>query len=326
LDDPRSMELLPQRGFSARLSRVYGGRHSADVLKELARDLRDQLGAHRVPVDLASYASLLRVRVEYRDIEADGLLTTVSALRRLGARGSGSLTCNVEGFLVDDSADKPVIVLRGSQKPGNRLSTRQRFTLAHEIGHFVIRRTIREAFPETVFQPDEPEEERCCNRFAAELLMPCDRLCTDLKHQGLTVDTLVRLSRKYDVSLQALLIRTAELFHKFAVLALHKQDQDETVLQFVAPYEFREMFLSERAVQTIRRAFTSADEEVGTYDVHLQGRRMRWQGVSKKLPGGNTVLTVMHRPVEVLAQYLPVRFRDSMPTQQDDSPQLSFEF
>lgn len=74
---------------------------------------------------------------------------------------------------------------------------RERLTLAHEVGHVVMHRTI------------EPDAEVQANRFAAELLMPADEVRHDL--EGATLERLANLKSYWKVSMAALNMRAHEL-------------------------------------------------------------------------------------------------------------------
>ncbi len=95
---------------------------------------------------------------------------------------------------------------------------RQRFTIAHECGHYLfhkgeeihVDRTFRvnrrDVVSSLAVDPDEIE----ANRFAAELLMPFDMIMADLEERGFDVEDeqeLKELARKYQVSVQALTLR-----------------------------------------------------------------------------------------------------------------------
>ena len=101
--------------------------------------------------------------------------------------------------------------------------TRQRFTIAHELGHLLLdsdRLHVDEHFPvwtrDAVSSQATQPEEVAANAFAADLLMPADLLASDLAgcKEGLDYDddeALRQLSERYQVSLQALLIRLTSL-------------------------------------------------------------------------------------------------------------------
>jgi Zn-dependent peptidase ImmA (M78 family) len=105
--------------------------------------------------------------------------------------------------------------------------TRQRFTLAHELGHFLLHkqnegglhvddRDFFIKFRDHHSSDGSDREEREANAFAAELLMPSSFLERDAKklREGLSLsdETAVReLASRYGVSLQALSFRLVNL-------------------------------------------------------------------------------------------------------------------
>src|SRR5262249_28678245 len=128
----------------------------------------------------------------------------------------------LSGFLVrDHQAKRSVIGANKAHHPH-----RQRFTIAHELGHFLLHRgqtvhldETQQAFTVNLRDAEsakgEDSEEREANLFAAELLMPAKFLAKDL--EGVTLDLLadnsilVKLAKKYKVSTQALTFRLANL-------------------------------------------------------------------------------------------------------------------
>jgi len=93
---------------------------------------------------------------------------------------------------------------------------RRRFTIAHELGHFVLHKGIRVHIDKGVrvnWRDDESsqavsDEEMEANRFAAELLMPIQFLKRDIeKLKGVGQETVALLAGKYRVSAQAMRIR-----------------------------------------------------------------------------------------------------------------------
>lgn len=103
---------------------------------------------------------------------------------------------------------------------------RQRFTIAHECGHFLfhkseeihVDRTFRvnrrDQISSQAIDPDEIE----ANRFAAELLMPFDMIMADIHESGIDVENeqeLKELALKYQVSVQALTHRVTNLIEFF---------------------------------------------------------------------------------------------------------------
>lgn len=88
----------------------------------------------------------------------------------------------------------------GVNKKHNR--KRQRFTMAHEFGHYILHRSEDTMFEdEVLFRDDNVTSiEYAANNFAAELLMPKDLLQQFIK-KGET--SLEELANKFDVSILA---------------------------------------------------------------------------------------------------------------------------
>jgi Zn-dependent peptidase ImmA (M78 family) len=89
---------------------------------------------------------------------------------------------------------------------GNQAVARQRFTLAHEFGHFRMRhRSVVDgqvAISGYLHDPDEV----CANAFAAEFLMPRDAIAawaSDHVRGAVTLEHVVLLACEYGVSAQA---------------------------------------------------------------------------------------------------------------------------
>jgi Zn-dependent peptidase ImmA (M78 family) len=93
---------------------------------------------------------------------------------------------------------------------------RQRFTIAHEIAHFILHKGIRlhvdEDFRINLRDGQKNREEMEANVFAAELLMPSAFVMRDAgRLQNLDEDDIRRLARRYQVSQRAMEIRLANL-------------------------------------------------------------------------------------------------------------------
>ena len=85
--------------------------------------------------------------------------------------------------------------------------TRRRFTIAHELGHYVLHRdAIGEGITDDALYRSRLSGplERQANRFAANLLMPWD-LVVEATNQG--IDTVEKLAAKFEVSRSAMSVR-----------------------------------------------------------------------------------------------------------------------
>ena len=126
---------------------------------------------------------------------------------------------NLSGFLLRNLKEhKAIIGVNQSHHPN-----RQRFTIAHELGHFFLHETER-MYVDRILQvklrnenssKGISTEEKEANLFAAELLMPVRFLNKDLANVN-TLDLyedekLKELSEKYKVSIQAFTFRLAYL-------------------------------------------------------------------------------------------------------------------
>lgn len=87
---------------------------------------------------------------------------------------------------------------------------RQRFTIAHELGHFLLGHGMgednRDAIDEAFDSPRPQERE--ANYFASCLLMPEEWVKKEVKKNGLDIE---KLSKSFNVSKQAITIRLLEL-------------------------------------------------------------------------------------------------------------------
>lgn len=113
-----------------------------------------------------------------------------------------------EGLLVT-TADKNAGVITIN---ANSHSTKQRFTIAHELGHFLIpahdktvtcvAADLKTAASEKSRRKSEAE----ANDFASELLMPTDRLSKQIdSHIGPELEKIVALADQYKVSKEAMI-------------------------------------------------------------------------------------------------------------------------
>jgi Zn-dependent peptidase ImmA (M78 family) len=93
----------------------------------------------------------------------------------------------------------------------NHHPVRRRFTIAHELGHFLLGHGLGDVAQEEIiddsFDKSHPQE-REANQFAASLLMPSDLIKKEIKKNGMDVETL---SKTFGVSKQAITIRLLDL-------------------------------------------------------------------------------------------------------------------
>jgi Zn-dependent peptidase ImmA (M78 family)/DNA-binding XRE family transcriptional regulator len=106
-------------------------------------------------------------------------------------------TERVDGMSILASSKFPIVF---SNK--RSLGDRQRFTLAYELGHLVMHLQTNPTFTRDISHE--------ANEFAAEFLMPEKDIKSDFK-DGVTLNILADLKRKWKVSMQAILYRANDI-------------------------------------------------------------------------------------------------------------------
>ncbi len=95
----------------------------------------------------------------------------------------------------------------------NRPRGRMRFSIAHDLAHTLFpdcREAVRNRLPQHKMVADDWQLEMLCNLGASEMLMPIGSF-PDLGREELNIDNLLAIRSKYDVSMEALLLRVVRL-------------------------------------------------------------------------------------------------------------------
>lgn len=107
----------------------------------------------------------------------------------------------------------------------------QRFSCAHELGHYL--RRAREDLLASWPGPEEDkrispgiDEERFCNAFAHELLMPSEDLVDYLANNTLTLDKIWGIVTKYQTPLRTTAIRLSSLVRDYAFLLARESENE----------------------------------------------------------------------------------------------------
>ena len=121
-----------------------------------------------------------------------------------------------EGMLVRNPKD---VAEWGIFYNGKASPERQRFTIAHELGHLILHRGQQQSFncdKESVYSGIDTIRtiEREADDFASNLLMPGDLLRDWISNQRIDLRVLSALAKRFQVSFEALCIR----FIKFTTL------------------------------------------------------------------------------------------------------------
>ena len=118
-----------------------------------------------------------------------------------------------EGCLVKTENTEKWTILLNSQIENNR---RQRFTYAHELGHFMCHRSLRDRFEdsEETLNDFRDEIEKEANAFASWLLMPANILRDEFSGISWNTDSLCEIGNRFECSLQASALRFVGLSSK----------------------------------------------------------------------------------------------------------------
>ena len=169
------------------------------MIRERALELLERFAVKQAPVPVDDLARLLGAKVVKQDAPDE-----------------------LSGFVLREPTKGVVIIGVNAKHPPNR----QRFTVGHELGHFLLHEgerlhidkqwtgyqvKLRSEQSSTGTNVDEME----ANLFAAELLMPVPFINTDLAKLApskLSAEkNIIQLAKKYKVSEQALTLRLTSL-------------------------------------------------------------------------------------------------------------------
>jgi Zn-dependent peptidase ImmA (M78 family) len=150
------------------------------------------------------------VRTCLREVQTgfDGQLPVdvVSVARNLGVAIVEAADLSVDGYVGLTKEGQLVIRYRRANQ-----DSRNRFTIAHEIGHLVIARVTGVPITERKSRTGFDSEEKLANRLAAEILMPEFVLRNNLRRSSPRWGIVHKLRELFGVSASALLRRATEV-------------------------------------------------------------------------------------------------------------------
>ena len=111
----------------------------------------------------------------------------------------------ISGILEKDENDQWTIRVNAHHHPN-----RQRYTIAHELGHYCLHRHQKDIFKDQIFFRglERSRVEWQANTFAGEILMPEDQFRSFLQEDVCDID---ELAKRFQVSSLALRVRASEL-------------------------------------------------------------------------------------------------------------------
>jgi hypothetical protein len=170
-------------------------------------------GLPRFPIDVAALAQDFS-----RQVFPDAPITMVGGL---------DLSKGVEGMLMprgDGSGEWGIIYNASIRSAGRR-----NFTLAHELGHYLLHRQLHpsglKCTNRNMADWDESvtKIEGEANTFASYLLMPLDDFRARIKGRAIDIDVMTELSDRYAVSLTAAILKWMTITDKRAMIVVGKE-------------------------------------------------------------------------------------------------------
>lgn len=146
------------------------------------------------PIDLNKICEMLDINVRYETLGVMEALLIVAPGKR--------------NIIIDNSR--------------NMYSRRERFTIAHEIGHYTIpwHENLQQCDKIVDFKSEDTVE--CeANEFASELLVPKSYLIEDIRGKKVTLALIKELAEKYDVSLVVMARRILEYSESQSVALIY---------------------------------------------------------------------------------------------------------
>ena len=170
-------------------------------------------GLPRFPIDVAALAQDFS-----RQVFPDAPITIVKGLQ---------LSKGVEGMLMrhpSGSGEWGIVYNETIRSAGRR-----NFTLAHELGHYLLHRHANpgglECTSRNMADWDEGRNkiEGEANTFASYLLMPLDDFRAQIKGRVIDIDVMAELSDRYAVSLTAAILKWMTITDKRAMIVVSKE-------------------------------------------------------------------------------------------------------
>lgn len=157
--------------------------------------------------DCGSPEGLAQIIHTHIPLKEDGSADLPNIAKAVGIKEiKATNTPAYEGLLITDTAKSKGIILYNSKSP----ATRKRFTVAHELGHFLLPFHDKNAqcassdLKATKSNASNQNKEAEANRFAIELLAPQQQIKTILKpHRYPDIEQILDLHKRFKISKEA---------------------------------------------------------------------------------------------------------------------------
>lgn len=168
---------------------------NSDSLEEITLNIRKMMGLHDDPIEdmleVVELMGIVAVKFGYDEEKVDAF----SALTELNNKSYFTIvTGNKRSFF------------------------RQQFSLAHELGHWILH---KDYVPEELHKEEYKLMEKEANEFAAAFLMPAQKFGDDFKNIDLQLSSLLNLKKKWNVSIAAIIERA----HQLQLITIEKKSQ-----------------------------------------------------------------------------------------------------
>ena len=148
-----------------------------DAILACVRKLRAQLGYGVAPIDVWGAAANLGIKVRSQTLDNAGYILSHT---------NGEFEIRLDAKMSIE---------------------RQRFTLAHELGHFLFFKHVPHVMSGLTVEDEDQEEERLCNLAASEMLMPLTLVINELDARGFGPKTIYKIADRFGVTWSAALYR-----------------------------------------------------------------------------------------------------------------------
>ena len=234
-------------------------------LTRLIKLFHEAHGLDRFPIDVAAIAT------DYsRQVFPEAPITMVEGLE---------MSKTFEGMLIPRPGGNGEwgIVYNNTITSKGRIN----FTLAHELGHYLLHRTIS---PEGLrcsnramldWKSERGRVEAQANTFASFLLMPLDDFRAQIRGHDITMDLMRRLSDRYEVSITAAILKWLGITEKRAMIVIGKDGfidwawSSERLIKSGVFYRARQQVVALPDLSLAARQDPAVDAEIGV--AHPEG-------------------------------------------------------
>lgn len=275
-----------QHPLYSALAQLTGAQRPFDAALTLAESVAaDCLLCMQPPFDPAQAALCSGLFVVERPYIDQAVLISYESLLAMD-RKVGIPRCHSE-----DSPSKGADLIIAVRSGINQYT--QRFFVAHELGHFHLRKAMEKASVEIDYKRSHEEEENLANWFASGILLNRYTLIPHLRSSGHNPKALEALAKQYQVHLEPFLDHVSMLAQRRLLFGLHSKEDGVSKPYFVSPKWHSWIFGQSAVTKLIEAAFESTFCVGETIRIREKGKDEReYSFQSKELDRQGSVLTM----------------------------------